>query len=454
MRGGFLPVAALACCAWAAPSNAEVLSLQSALAIAYDTNPQLGQARAQLRATDENVAEADANWRPQIQATGTYGYLHGVEQGLPSPFNTHPLSAQISATENIFRGGRNFAEFARAKAQVSSARAQLSDAERTVLLNAVTAYVDVVRDEAVVGMNRQNVKSLEDELSAVQTQRAAGVVTKTDVAESQARLSRSKADLAAAERQLATSRAAFQNVIGQPAPTLDPSPALPALPASLDTAETAAGVDSPKVQQARADLKAADYAVNDAIGALLPQVGVTGQYQYLKDQAAPNLLYVNPAQKMLSVMGQITIPIYQGGAEDAQVRQAKELRGGAQMALQTAQRTVLQDVDNAWQGWLAAQSQIAANETQVKADGFAVYGVTQEQQAGERSVLDVLNARQELLAAQVALATARHDRIVAAYQVLWAIGRLSAQGLKLPVKPYDPLVHYNKDAGAWIGLGD
>ena len=211
---------------------------------------------------------------------------------------------------------------------------------------------------------------------------------------------------------------------------------------------------SPKVLQARADLRAADYAVTDAIGAMLPQISVSGQYQYLKDAGGTNIYATNAGQNILSVVGQVTVPIYQGGQEDATVRRAKELRSQAELAVVTAQRAARQDVDGAWEAFQAAKTQIAANEAQVKADQFAVDGVTQEQQAGERSILDILNAQQELLNAQVSLVTAQHDYVVAAYRVLWATGRLSARALSLNVNYYDPRRHYDEDAGAWYGLGN
>jgi TolC family type I secretion outer membrane protein len=463
LRWSPLLAAAIAGLAFSVPCQAETLSLNAALAIAYDTNPQLGGARAGVRATDENVAEANAGWRPQISASATYGMEHGDIQGsskssifgaTPFTTNTHPVTGQVAVTENIFRGGRTFAEVGHAIAQVQSARAQLSDVERGVLMDSVTAYMDVVRDEKIVSANQQNVKFLETQLNDVQTERAAGAVTKTDVAQAEARLALAKADLAAAVRQRDASRASFENVIGQPAPTLDASPPIPRLPAGREQAKELAGDASPRVLQARADLKAADYAVRDAIGALLPQLSVQGQYQYLQDSGGTNIFSTNAGQNVVSVLGQLTVPIYQGGAEDAAVRRAKEERSQAELAVQTAQRTAWQDLAGAWDGLTAAKTQMTANAAQVKADDFAVSGVTQEQQAGERSVLDILNAQQELLNAQVGLASAQHDYIVAAYRVLWATGQLSARALSLRVNYYDPRVHYDDDAGAWYGLGN
>lgn len=440
--------------AFPAPSLAETLTLKDALALAYETNPQLEGARAGVRAVDENVAEANSGWRPTIAASTSYGVEHGQVQGYPTAFNTRPLNAQVSVTEQIFRGGRTFAEVGRAMAQVRSARAQLVDTERAILLNAVGAYMDVVRDENIVDLNRQNVRALQTELDAANTQRSAGAITLTDVAQARARLARAQADLAAAEKQLAASRSAFLNVIGQPAATLESSPPVGALPATQDQAQDLGVQNSPRVLQARADLRAADYAVSDAVGALLPQVSISGQYQYLQDAGGTNLFATTRGQNILSVIGQVTLPIYQGGAEDATVRRAKELRSQSQLAVQTAERAARQEVDDAWEGVRAAEVQIQANEAQVEANQSALDGVTQEQQAGERSVLDILNAQQELLNAQVAMVAAKHDYVVATYRVLWATGQLTARGLSLSVRYYDPRAHYDEDAGAWYGLGN
>ena len=437
-----------------APCQAETLSLNQALAIAYDTNPQLAGARAGVRAVDEGVDEANSAWRPSITATASYGVQNGTVHSFASAFNSHPLTGAITVTQQIFRGGRTYAEVGRAIALVHSARAELADTERGILLDAVTSYLDVVRDDRILALNRDNERTLQAELDAAKTEHGAGAVTRTDVDQAQARLSRAQSDLAVSQRQLMTSREAFENVIGRPAGTLEAAPALPALPTSIDTARGIGAERSPKILQAKADWRAADYAVADAIGALLPQLSIQAQAEYLRDAAGTNTFATNQPQQILSITGQLTVPIYQGGAEEAGIRRAKELRGQSMLAISTAQRAVWQDVDNAWEGYGAAQLQIAANDAQVASDEHALDGVKQEQQAGERSVLDILNAQQELLSAQVAAVTARHDATVAAYRLLWATGQLNVKVLGLAVTQYDPVEHYEEDSGAWVGFGD
>jgi outer membrane protein len=436
------------------PASADILTLQQALAAAYESNPDLEGARAGLRAVDEGVAQANAGWRPQVNASGTYGVSHGQVTGFASAFNSHPLTGSVSVVEPIFRGGRTTAQIGRAIALVHSARAELADAERTVLLQAVTAYLDVVRDERILTLNQDNVHTLQTELDAVRTQKNAGAVTRTDVDQAEARFARAQSDLAAARRQLVASREAFVRVIGRPAPTLEGTPPLPTLPANLESARAIGDKWSPRILQAKADWKAADYAVADAVGAMLPQVSISGQAQYLRDAAGTNVFSTKEPQTILSITGQVTVPIYQGGAEEATVRRAKELRGQSQLAIVAAQRAVQEDVGNAWEAYSAARAQIAANDAQVAADQHALDGVKQEQEAGERQVLDILNAQQELLSAEIAAAAARHDAGVAAYRLLWATGQLNARSLALPVTPYDPKEHYDSNADAWFDLGE
>lgn len=446
---------ALAC----GDASGETMTLKQALGLAYQTNPQLEGARAAVRALDEGVAQANAGWRPQISASGSYGVQHGTINGptgpfTKSPFDSHPLVGQVTIAEPIFRGGRTYAEVSKAISDVRAGRYELAQAEQSVLFAGITAYMDVVRDSTILAYNKENVRTLQSEFDAVTTQFHAGAVTKTDVLESRARLARSKSDVASAERQLATSRANFLNVIGRPAETLETNAPVPGLPTSRELAENLALGQHPNVLDAKARARSADFQVDDAAGALLPQVSLQGQYQLFKDSGGNNILSTKNQQQILNLTGQVTVPIYQGGADEATVRRAKELRRQSQTAITGAQRDVVQEVDSSWQEYLSAVTAIEQSQEQVTASQSAVDGVRLEQQAGERSVLDILNAAQELLSAQVSLATARHDRIVAAYRLLSSTGQLSAQGLGLPVPLYNPRDHYDQDASSWFGTGN
>jgi TolC family type I secretion outer membrane protein len=435
------------------PARAEILTLKEALGIAYQTNPQLAGEQAQLRATDENVAQANAGWRPTVNASGTFGIT--TSHTVPPPFLqdidtlTHSQTAGVTVSQPLFRGGRTFAEVGRAKAQVRQERARLIAVEQSVLLNAVNAYMNVVRDSATYQLQVSNVAALQKQLDAARTEFKFGEVTKTDVAQAEARLAGAQASLLTAQGQLYASRAAFTQIIGRRPELLQEYPPFPDLPATQNDAMFAALKLNPNILAAHENEQAAKFAVDDAEGALAPQVSLQGQYQYSKTKANKNDMNAHAA----TIVGQVTVPIYQGGAEWALIKQQKELHGQSQMQIFDAERQVRQAVETAWQAYQAAQAAIRANLAQVKADQLAYEGVQKERKAGTRTVLDVLNAEQELLNAEVAVVVSRHDAYVAAHQVLAAAGLLTAKALGLKVKLYDPTEHYN-DANDQFGFGD
>jgi outer membrane protein len=444
----WLSAAAIAALTGASQAAAETLTLSEALGVAYETNPQLQAARAGLRATDEGVAIADSNFRPSLSVGANYGYekIPPVFGGAPI---SHPLGGQVQLTQSIFNAS-NFAQQGKAKEQVKVGRAQLVAAEETVLLDAVTAYMDVVRDEATVQLRQNNVAVLQKQRDATQEQFRVGELTRTDVAQSQARLAGAQADLINAQGQLAISRSNFEHAIGRPAETLESEPKLPSLPKEQQAALDQGEKFNPSLGAARYNVKAADYGVRQAIGALLPQLSLNGAYEYTQNNPSFGPFTIHA----LTVTGNLNVPIYQGGAEDASVRQAKELRSQAQLTVADTERQVVDAVRTDWQAYTSAQATIASNEAQVEADKVAYQGVKLEQQVGGRTILDVLNAEQELLNSQVALVASKRDTAVAAYQLLSAIGTLTASSLALRVNVYDPVAHYEDDAGRWVGFGD
>jgi outer membrane protein len=437
------------------PARAETFTLGDALSLAYETNPELDAQRAALRATDEGVAEANAGWRPQIGASGTYGYgvlNQPAQLFFPSTTTVdHPLTAEASITQPLFRGGRTFAEIAKAKALVKVGRSQLTAVEEAVLLAGVTAYMDVVRDEATVTFKRNAVSLLKTELDDVQQAKQVGELTNTDVAQSQARLAGAQTDLVNAESALAVSRSNFEHIIGRAAETLETEPALPKLPSAETDAVNGALRQNPQFLAAQQNARAADYAVDDALGALLPQVSLSGQYSYT--HGSPSSFSIGTV-RYAAVIGQVTVPIYQGGAEEATVRQAKQQRGQAELLIADTERQVVDATRTAWQAYAAATASIRSTGAQAEANKTAFEDVKKEQQAGSRTVLDVLNAEQELLNSEVSQVQAEHDSVVAAYQVLSAMGQLTAQGLGLKVNLYDPKAYYKDNESRWLGLGD
>jgi outer membrane protein len=447
LASAVLPVAAV--------FPAHGMSLKEALATAYSTNPQIEAARANARAADEEVAKADAGWRPSLSISGSEGFQHIVTDHPPAPDDDRTLtSGTATLSEPLFRGGRTVAEIRRAKALVRAAQAQLANAEQVVLLDGVTAYMDVVRDTVTLEYRRSNVMVLDDQLNATTIQLNAGAVTQTDVRQTQARLAVARAGLSVAEGNLATSRAKFERVIGRPAESLDAMPQLPNLPGTMDDAINRAVTTSPALVAAQENSRAADYAVDAAVSQLLPQVSLQLQYQYAKNSTIIGVVnQPGVTQRDASAFVQVTVPLYQGGAEYASIRQAKEQRGQLLANVADVDRQVRESTQASWGTFMSAQASIASNELAVQANEAAVMGVIQEQRAGERSILDILNAQQELLGGQISLANAQHDATIAAYQLLAATGQLRAKSLALDAPMYDPSVHYNENANKWIGLG-
>jgi outer membrane protein len=301
-------------------------------------------------------------------------------------------------------------------------------------------------------LRQNNVAVLQKQLDASEEEFKVGELTRTDVAQSRARLAGAQTDLVNAQGELAVSRSNFEHVIGRPAETLEISPAIPKLPSTETQAVAIATHENPAINAARESLRAADYAVTDAIGALLPTLSLNAQYQLSQD--ALDVGVVNPPQHFSSVIGQLTVPIYQGGAEESAIRQAKDQRAQSEIAVADAERQTIAGTETAWQAYTVAIGSIASAQIQVKSNEEAFEGVKEEQQVGSRTVLDVLNAQQELLTAQLALVSVQRDALVASYQLLASLGWLSAKRLALRVQIYDPSVNYKKNATRWFGFGD
>ena len=368
------------------------------------------------------------------------------------------MTAAFTLAQPIYRGGRTFAEFGRAKALVRAGRAVLSGTEQSVLLDAVAAYLDVVRDQQAVSYRQDNVSVLEDQLEAENSQLLAGAITQTDTAQTESRLALARSGLAVAEGQLAASRARFERAVGQPAVALEDMPPLPELPGSMVEAINRGIASAPALIAAKENVVAANYAIDDAIGALLPTISLSLQYQYSKNAAVLGVISPSVTQRGPAAFVQVTIPIYQGGFAQAQVRQSRHQQSQSLYNVTDIERQVRQAVSSTWGLLQAAQSAIISDQAQVAASTTALRGVIEEQRAGERTVLEILNAQQELLIAQLELANARHDATVIGYQLLASTGGLSAGSLGLDVKLYDPNEHFDRANSSffssWFSLRD
>jgi TolC family type I secretion outer membrane protein len=431
-------------------ARAETLTLDQALAAAYETNTQLQAQRAALRATDEDVATAVSGWRPTVTATANYGYTRDrttpPEFGIIAP-NGHPRDAGVTLTQPVING-TTIPQTRQAKAGVEAGRAQLSSVEQTTLLNAAKAYFDVLADEAQLNYKRHNVERLTDQVQMTQQRVAIRDLARSDLDIVQARLSAAGADVATAEGNLAAARAAFLRTVGRPAETLEPAPTLPSLPATKDDAMAVALANNPDLVGSKYLIQQADAAMTVAYGALAPSVSLQLQYKDSVDELGPGI-----RDHSLSAIAQLRMPLYQSGTEYAQIRRAVELRSKAVLQAADEERIVRQNLDAAWQTLVAARRAMSLNRQQVQAAQSAYEGIVVGLRAGERTTFDVLNTEQDLDSAQVALVEAERQYNETIFQLLSATGGLTARALKLPVTFYDPQIHYDRDAGSWIGTG-
>lgn len=428
---------------------AETITLDSAMALAYQNHPRLEAERAALRATDEDVARALAGWRPSAQVTSGYGWQQNEispRVSLPIP-EGNPRDVVVILSQPLFNG-RAIPETRQAKAAVRAGRAQLTAIEQRVLLDAVTAYMDVVTDEAVVDIRRQNIALLEEQRRATEQRLAAGDLTRTDLNQVQARLAAATADLALALSKLAASRSAFQRAVGRPPAALEPAPRLPELPANEEAALERARQNNPDLVSAREQAEVADASVGVADSQFLPYLSLQGQYRKAQD-----MLSIGIASESVSVMAQLRVPLYQGGAEYAGVRRAQELRSRAALLINATERELREMLHASWEQALAVRNSIALYENQIRANEEAYRGVQEQARVGERTVIEVLNAAQELLISRLSLAMARRELYLATYRLQQSVGELTAIALNLPVTPYDPQRHYNEHASSWLSFG-
>ncbi len=421
-------------------------TLQDALIAAYNGNPELGAERARLRATDENVPIARAGWMPKITLQASYGYVERravpaqvfTDGSLNTRQQLHPNQGSAQLIQPLFHGDTLY-EVRQRKAEVRAGEANLATVEQNVLLSTVTAYMNVLRDQALVELNRNNVEVLNRQLDATKDRFDVGELTRTDVAQAEARLSGSRSALIQAEADLTASRAGYERAVGQQPGTLEQPSPLPQMPATQEEALGIAVKESPLLIAAREQERASRLGVGVARAGMLPEFDFVATVTHNEESSIPTF---QSSQK--SFVAQVTVPLYQGGAEYARIRQARQVNSQRLMDIAAAERQTTEGVANAWEFLRASKSKIQSDQEQVRANEIAYEGVRQEAQVGSRTTLDVLDAEQELLNARVALVGSTRNEYVAGYQLLSAVGRLSAQDLGLAVEPYDPERYFNK----------
>ena len=438
--------------ALAAPADA--LAIREALVQAYQNSPRLAAERARLRGIDEQVSQALSSWRPRVVVEGSAAMQEsrfiptiGPNAGEREGDSSHPYQAAVTVTQNIYRGGRNEAQTRRAEENILAGRARLSSVEQEVLLSALTAYVNVVRDRAVVELSVNNERVLKRQLEATSDRFRVGEVTRTDVALARSRLSRATAELIRARGNLADSRAIFADIVGVAADGLSEVEPLGNLPETEKDAVARARSDSFAVVAARHAERAARHSVDAVAGELLPTVSLSGRLSRALDATDSDV-----ETDVFAVTGRVTVPLYQSGAVSSRVREAKHgvvrLRNESVRAVRAAATAATQR----WEDYRTAEAAISAFSEAERAAGIALEGVEQEALVGSRTVLHVLDAEQELLDARVSLVRARRDLVVASYALRSAVGRLTADSLGLEVDLYDPKANYRKTRERWYGL--
>jgi outer membrane protein len=429
-------------------------TIEAALVRAYQNNPQLNAQRAIVRSTDENVPQALSGYRPKVAVTASAGYQYTDAQSsaFSSSVDFHGAQTTASAggtvSQTLYNGNQTANKTRAAESQVSGAREGLRVLEQTVLLTGATIYMDYLRDAAILEVQRSNTRVLEQTLKQTQDRFNVGEVTRTDVAQSEAQLAAGKTQQLTAEANLTTTRANFRRIIGNEPEALAPgSPVDRFLPKTLPTAVELSLIENPNVTAAMFGIDVSYLQVKVNEGALLPTVTALASIQEAYQPAI-----TTPRQFLTSAIAQFNVPLYQGGAEYSLIRQSKETLSQQRLNLELTRDQTRANTVTAWGQLVAGKAQVASAQSQVTASEIALNGVREEAKAGQRTTLDILNAQQALVNARVALVTAQHDRVVASYAVLSAVGRLSPQVLRLATSVYDPSVHYRQVRDSWYGV--
>jgi outer membrane protein len=446
----------LACamvCLFAIVATATAETLSDALVKAYQTNPQLNSERARQRGTDENIPQALAGYRPQLMATLSAG-LQAVRNLLPDnslqSATLKPWTIGLTVTQVLFNGNKTASNVRIAEFQVKSGREALRNVEQGVLLDAVTAYMNVMANYALVESQRSNVQVLREIQAATKRRLNAGDVTPTDTAQAEARVSRGLADLNAAEVALAISKEIYAQVVGEPPSQLTPASPVDRL---IPTTEAAA-IDTtihehPAILGAGYDFDVATTSIKLAESALLPSVTLQGS---VSRTVQTDTTLTTTSTDQASVLGQINVPIYDGGTAASQTRQAKEVASQSRIVLEQVRNQSRTAVASAWVTNEGTKIALKAVESEVGAADVALQGVRKEANGGQRTTIDVLNAQQDLTSARSRQIVAQRDRVIASYTLLSAVGRLDVHVLNLNTPEYQPEVHYHQVRDAWHGL--
>lgn len=432
------------------PAMAE--TIQGALAKAYQNNASLNSARAGVRVTDETVAIAKSGYRPTIAGSSSITHSHTSTANAGVGLTTGSFGVQIQ--QSLFDGFQTKNNVRGAEARVRASNESLRNTEQNTLFNAAAAYMDVILYRQVAALRSRNLEALNEQIRAAQSRLDVGEGTRTDVAQAQAARAQSEAQLAAARASVLAATAQYRQIVGEdPGKLSGASPIARLLPASLEQGFAIAASEHPAIMATQHLVDAAGFTVKSAEGALLPQLSATaGVSRNYRDSTAPSAGSPNGWSTSAQIGATLTVPIYQGGRVSATVRQSKESLGQARIEVDVSRDTVRQAVAAAWTQYVAAQETVAATRQLISAAQLALNGVVEERNVGQRTTLDVLNAQADVTDAQISLASAERDVVVASYAIASATGRLTAARLNLGVKIYQPEEHYKAVKDKWFGL--
>ena len=431
--------------------SASAQNLFEALSQTYNTNPTLQAKRAYLRSIDENVAIAKSGYRPTVALTGSYSDANRNSDIIAQDGASKQTTFAATISQPIFSGFSTVNSVKAADRNVRAEQNNLYNVEQDVFLQASTAYLDVLRDTAIVELQKNNEKLLKKRLDETQQRFNVGEVTRTDVSQAKARYSQAMSDRIASEGNLEASKATYIQLIGSEPQDLEtPRPLRDFLPQSYDEALNIALANNYSIKQAKELLKSKGYEVYANTGALLPQVSLDGSAS--KNKLDGDNYSGKPETDNYEWGVNMTIPLYNAGESRAKIRQSKYQKWQAQEAVLEAERSVKSVVSSAWEYMKANESKIKAIQDQVKANEIALDGVQKEEALGNRTILDVLDAYQELLNSNVNEVTARRDYYVSAMSLLLSMGKLTAKELKLGVDLYDAKKYYKETRDKWLSL--
>ena len=421
-------------------------SLPETLATAYSTNPTLFAARAALGVVDEGVPQELSNWRPSVFVDGSAGVQRIDNHGARGPERTEPYDVTLTVQQFLYRGGRTVAGTERAEAEVEAQRALVLATEQDILFRAAVAHTDIWRDQSVLDLSRNNENVLAKQVQASQDRFAVGEVTRTDVSQSESRLARGTSDRIESEGNLTSSRAVYQELVGNLPGTLDEPIIELNLPATLEEAILLARENNPDVVAARFLKIAAERAERVAFGEFLPEVSLQGDITRSEETGS-----ADSERDRARILARVSVPIYQQGFVSSRVREAKQFANQRRLEIDEARRFAEQTAISAWEDFETTSAQIESFQKEVDATEIGLEGTREEAAVGSRTILDILDAEQEFFVALVNLVGSKRDQLVAKFAVLQAVGQFTAVDLNLGTEIYDPEENYENVRNRWFG---